>query len=180
MDAVTYPDPNLREMAKDLVCIRIDFDKNPDLAKRYGVQPLADLRILDPDGREVAKLVGFSSAARLLTACRAALDRLAGKPPAETVASSRSTGEPVEVSKAAIDAAIERGRRFLLSSYSSGGSASSGVVSEDQVLFACFACGLDGRTEDAQKLRRSVGSAPLASTYQAAFRALALSRFDPA
>src|SRR5262249_43585454 len=91
-----------------------------------------------------------------------------------------STSEPVEVSKPAIDAAVERGRRFLLSTFSSGGSAPSGVVSEDQVLFTCFACGLDAGTEDAQKLRRSVGDTPLSSTYQAAFRALALSRLDPA
>src|SRR5262245_22149232 len=171
MDAVTYPDPNLREMAKDLVCIRIDFDKNPDLAKRYGVQPLADLRILDPDGGERAKLVGFSSATRLLAACRAELDRLAGKPPVESEPTSASRSEPIVVSKAAIDAAVERGRRFLLDSYGGEGFASSGVVSEDQVLFACFACGLDARTEDVQKLLRSVADAPLSSTYQAAFRA---------
>src|SRR5262245_8876873 len=165
MDAVTYPDPKLREITKDLVCIRIDFDKNPDLAKRYGVQPLADVRILDPDGHEVAKLVGFSSATRLLTSCRAELDRLAGKPTAQASASSQATSEPVEVSKSAIDTAVERGRRFLLNSYGDGGFASSsGVVSEDQVLFACFACGLDDQTGGVQKLRRSVGDAPLSST----------------
>src|SRR5262245_32289741 len=137
MDAVTYPDQKLREMARALVCIRIDFDRNPDLAKRYGVQPLADLRILDPDGREVRKLVGFSGPLRLLNACQAELDRLAGKTPVETAPSSHSTSEPVEVSKLAIDAAVERGLRFLLNSHSNGGSASSGVVSEDQVLFTC-------------------------------------------
>src|SRR5262245_58927209 len=120
MDAVTYPDPMLREIAKELVCIRVDVDREPDLAKKHGVQPLADLRILDPDGREAAKLVGFSSAARLASACRAELDRLAGKTPPGNAASAARPNEPVVLSKSAIDAAIDRGRAFLLDAQRKG------------------------------------------------------------
>src|SRR5437867_2378843 len=104
MDAVTYPDPAVREIAKAFVCIRVDFDESPEVAKQYGVQPLADLRLLDPDGREAAKLVGFTSGARLAGACRAELDRLAGKPSATCEAtSSRKTGT-VALSDAAVEA----------------------------------------------------------------------------
>ena len=142
MDTVSYPDPQLREIAKDFICIRVDFDRSPDIAKRYGVQPLADLRLLDPDGRESAKLIGFSSAARLTSACRAELDRLAGKPPTESTASSALKGTPVVASKEAIDAAIERGRKYLVEAFRKGSFTSSGVASEDQALFACAACGM--------------------------------------
>jgi hypothetical protein len=179
MDAVTYPDSTLREITKEFVCIRVDFDRNQDIAKKYGVQPLADLRLLDPDGKQSAKLIGFSSASRLSTACRAELDRLAGKAPAESTTAGTSSNAPIVASKEAIAAAVERGRRYLIDSFGQGSFASSGVASLDQALFACAACGINAKAEDLQKLLRSTCAAPLTSTYQAAFRALALASRDP-
>jgi hypothetical protein len=176
MDTVTYPDVTLREITKEFVCIRVDFDRNPDVAKKYGVQPLADLRLLDPDGRQSAKLIGFSSAGRLTSACRAELDRMAGKAPVEAAASSATKGIPVAVTKEAVNGAVERGRKFLLDAFASGLFASSGVASQDQALFACIASGLNAKDSELQKLSGSVRAAPLTSTYQAAFRALALAR----
>ncbi len=180
MDTVTYPDPKVREIAAEFVCIRVDFDKNPEIAKKYGVQPLADLRLLGLDGKEAAKLVGFSSAARLTKACRAELDRLAGKPTAgdETISSTKA--ENVSFTEAAVEAAVHRGIAYLRGAFADGASAGPIVGLKEQVLFALSSCNLDSKDEEVAQLRRSVVGEPLSGTYQAAFRALALSRLDPA
>ena len=39
--------------------LKIDTDRHPALAKKYGVVGLPDVRLLTPDGSEEKKLLGF-------------------------------------------------------------------------------------------------------------------------
>ncbi len=51
MDTVTYPDPKLEELLSKFVLVKVDHDAEPELVKRFGVQPLPDVRLLAPDGK---------------------------------------------------------------------------------------------------------------------------------
>jgi len=58
---VTYPDPKVSEVLKDFVCIRVDVDQEAAIAARHGTKAMPDLRLLDPEGRELQRLLGFTS-----------------------------------------------------------------------------------------------------------------------
>ena len=58
--AVTYPDSNVVfSVEKDFVPLQIDFNKNKALVKRYGVKWTPTIIILDVDGDEHHRFVGF-------------------------------------------------------------------------------------------------------------------------
>lgn len=176
MDAVTYPDAPVQEIAKSFVCIRVEFDQGPEIVKKHGVQPLPDVRLLDPDGRELAKLVGFSSAARLAEKCQAALDRLAGKEASGPAAAA----EPrrVEATPEAIEGAVARGMAYVASSWRDARDAGPGMGPEPLVLLALAACGKGGGDPEVKDALAATLSTPLTGTYQTALRALAFSRSD--
>jgi hypothetical protein len=99
MDTVTYPAKSLEELLAKFVLVKVDHDAAPELVKQYGVQPLPDLRVLAPDGKQLDKLVGFSSATKLAARLQAALARLAGHAPEErsaTDARSCATRPPTQ------------------------------------------------------------------------------------
>ena len=60
LDRLVYPDPNVIRLADDFVCIKIDADKQRDLAAQYnprgGVPVVIFLR---SDGTEVHRLGGY-------------------------------------------------------------------------------------------------------------------------
>src|SRR5262245_14579460 len=72
---------------------------------------MPDLRLLDADGRELRRLVGFTSPERLAKACRDALDQLAGKGVTQVGAAVRRSD--VAVTEASIAAAVARARAYL-------------------------------------------------------------------
>ena len=76
---MTYPDPKVTDLLKAFVCIRVDVDAEPAIAARHGTKAMPDLRLLDPTGRELQRLLGFTSPARLAQECQRVLDRLSGK-----------------------------------------------------------------------------------------------------
>jgi hypothetical protein len=173
---VTYPDPKVAQLLEGFVCIRVDFDHEPDVVKKYGVKPLPDLRLLDSEGRELEKLLGFQSPERLSRACQRALDRIAGKPSAasETAAAPRE----VVVDDAAIAAAVARGRAFLAQEVEKG-IATGGVPGlADEILFALVCAGAAADDAAVHALTTAVLKEELAGTYQVAFQALALARLD--
>jgi thioredoxin-related protein len=58
--AVTYPDPNVCfSVEKDFIPIQVDFNKNKALVKRFGVKWTPSIIILDGDGSEHHRFVGF-------------------------------------------------------------------------------------------------------------------------
>ncbi|MBI1849972.1 MAG: terpene cyclase/mutase family protein [Planctomycetes bacterium] len=173
-----YPQEAVREIAKSFVCIRVEHDTNPDLVKRYSVGALTDIRLLDPEGKQLEKLVGFTSPTRLVERGHAVLDRLAGKTSTGTCA-GRAQRERIEATPEYVESAVKRGVAYLSAAARKGwGESAPGLGPEPIVLFAWASAGLREDDADVDPLLRTVSSAPLASTYQAAFEALALARLD--
>ncbi|HKB14633.1 MAG TPA: hypothetical protein VKF62_01135, partial [Planctomycetota bacterium] len=170
-----YPQDSVRDATRDFVCVRVDHDRNPDLVRRYGVQALPDLRLLDAGGREVARLVGFTSASRLAAACRGILDRGEGD---RRATSSPSVAAPLAVgtvSEETIARAVDRGVGFLQSNGGKGAPAPPGFGPEELALFALATCGR-ANDEDLAGWAKEAVERPVSGTYQAAFRALAIAR----
>jgi hypothetical protein len=171
---VTYPDAKVAEVLDKFVCIRVDVDREPEVAKRHGAKALPDLRLLDADGRELRQLLGFSSPERLAKACGSALDVLAGK----SVDDSRPKSAPkvVAVTESAIRTGVAQGCAWLeregpKSLGHDGGIAGLG----DAVLLALLAAGRSD-SEAVRTMLQATLAAPLSSTYQVAFHAMALAR----
>jgi len=58
----TIPSPEVAPLLDACVFLKVDTDKHSDLAKAFGVVGLPDLRILDSNGNELRKMVGFQDA----------------------------------------------------------------------------------------------------------------------
>ena len=58
----TMPDPSVAPLLEQTVFLKVDTDVHPDLATAFSVSGLPDIRILDPDGRQLRKLTGFQDA----------------------------------------------------------------------------------------------------------------------
>jgi hypothetical protein len=173
---VTYPDPKVAEVLDKFVCIRVDVDQEPDVAKKHRAKALPDLRLLDADGRELRQLLGFSSPERLAKACAAALDVLAGKP----VDDSRPKSGPriVAVTEPAIRTGVAQGCAWLEREGAKSLGHDGGVAGlGDAVLLALVAAGRSD-SEAVRTMLRANLAAPLSSTYQVAFHAMALARLD--
>ncbi len=177
MDAVTYPQASVRDLLGNFVAVRVQHDDAPDLVKQFGVGPLPDIRLLDPDGKPLAKLIGFVPAARLVAEAKAALDRLAGSPSTAAGPQADSASAAVPATPERVADAVRRGVAWLREARRKGfGPAAEGFEADDLVLFALAATGLDASDPDVAALRVAVTKTPLAGTYQTALRALALSR----
>ena len=60
--AVTYPDSGVRSVVeKYFIPLQVDFNKNKALVKRYGIKWTPTIVILDADGDEHHRFVGFLS-----------------------------------------------------------------------------------------------------------------------
>jgi hypothetical protein len=177
MDTVTYPHASMKDLAERFTCVRVKFDDAPDLVKQYGVGPLPDLRFLDADGKQVAKLVGFVPPSRLVTEAQAALDRIAGKQTGAAVDTPRGPAVSVEATPERVAAAVKKGVAFLRDARRKGfDAAPSGFAADDLVLLALVSSGLDAADSDVAALLDAAAKTPPAGTYQAAIRAVALGR----
>ena len=60
--AVTYPDSNVcSSVEKNFIPLQVDFNKNKALVKRYGIKWTPTIVILDSDGDEHHRFIGFLS-----------------------------------------------------------------------------------------------------------------------
>jgi hypothetical protein len=185
MDTVTYPDPSLKELLAKFVLVKVDHDADAALVKQYGVQPLPDVRVIAPDGKQLDRLVGFTSASRLAARLQRALDRLAGSSPdddAPAAEAGRDKPAPlaVEATPEAIGRAVLRGASFLRGAWRVGWTAPPRFAPDELVLFAWTATGLRRTDADVAALLGEVAGAPPAGTYRAALRACALQRLGGA
>lgn len=172
MDTVVYPDAAVIAAASKFVCIRVKFDDNPELLKKFAVKPLPDIRFLNSDGVEMAKSVGFLSVNKFLEIT----DKIFGKSSGEVIPKKNLVRKEVTVTKEAIDAAVQNGSKFIKQSYRSGLKV-DGL--NEMALFAMASCGVDSSDEDFAHLLKSIIDLPPTMVYQAAFRALALSKINP-
>ena len=66
MDREVYPVPAVAGMSRRFVFVRLDFDRQKDLADRYRVYGIPMMVFTDPAGNILASHVGYASASRLL------------------------------------------------------------------------------------------------------------------
>ena len=62
MEKTTLVDRQVVELLKQVVFVRLDTDKHPEIAQRLGVAGLPDIRFVAPDGRMLRQLRGFQEA----------------------------------------------------------------------------------------------------------------------
>lgn len=172
MDTVVYPNARVQELAKSFICIRVEYDHSPEVVKQYCVSPLPDVRLLDAEGKELAKLVGFSSAAKLTKQIEVSLFGQAEQVPAAAEVKT------VEATPVAIGSARERGVAYLRAHWREAKQPGP-FTPEPLVLYALAVEGLDAKDKDVSDALSATLGAPLEGTYQVAFRALALARLDP-
>ena len=55
----TFSDAKVAARLKQCVFVKIDTDKHPELAKRFGVVGLPDVRFLSPEGKEVERFLDY-------------------------------------------------------------------------------------------------------------------------
>ena len=176
MDTVTYPDQAVSEILKQFVCIRVEFDKVPELVKQFHVEPLPDLRILDNEANELHQFIGFSSAKKLTGVCQNVLDQRAGR----TVSGGGPdpAKQPIEVTAAAIEKAVQQGLDYLATSFQQGWPQ-AGYGYEEIALYAMQSGGATVSNATVLKLLKIVLERTPENTYQTAFCALALGRLEP-
>lgn len=63
MEKLTLVAPEVAELLKQLVVIKIDADDYPNLIAKYKVSGLPDLRLLSHDGTELKRFLDFQEAA---------------------------------------------------------------------------------------------------------------------
>lgn len=73
LEKETFTDPNVAELLKQFVLVKVDTDEHPDLAKHFGVVGLPDLRFLKSDGTEVKRLTDFQDAELFTESLKAVL-----------------------------------------------------------------------------------------------------------
>ena len=59
MDEETYGDPKVAELAKQFICVKIDTDKQPDVAKAYKVRGLPTTAFLSFEAKTIDIIPGY-------------------------------------------------------------------------------------------------------------------------
>lgn len=76
LDKNTFSQKNVQSwLKKNTVAIKIDVDKNRDLAKKYKIRGIPCMVFVDPEGEEVGRVVGYRNADGFLTAVKKALKK---------------------------------------------------------------------------------------------------------
>ncbi len=59
LDADTYADPNVKKLAEKFISVKVDADKSPDTAVKYGVSGYPTIIFLDSSGTLVGRIIGY-------------------------------------------------------------------------------------------------------------------------
>jgi thiol:disulfide interchange protein len=62
MEKNTFKDERVKALLGRCVSVRVDTDKQPDIAKRMTVEGLPDIRFVLPNGRVIKQLRNFQDA----------------------------------------------------------------------------------------------------------------------
>lgn len=68
MDDGTYTSPQVKEkLTQHYVLVKVDVDKNPDLSSKYQIYSLPTMVIMDFNGNEIKRIIGYQSPDQLLS-----------------------------------------------------------------------------------------------------------------
>lgn len=59
LDKDTYSDKKVDELSKRFICVKINGDKEPAVAMKYGVRGYPTIMFFDPDGKVLDTIVGY-------------------------------------------------------------------------------------------------------------------------
>lgn len=62
MEKETFTDANVKEALQNVILLKVDTDKEPQLAEKFEVVGLPDFRLIMPDGKDFRRLRGFQAA----------------------------------------------------------------------------------------------------------------------
>jgi thiol-disulfide isomerase/thioredoxin len=89
MRATALKDPKVVATSRHFEWVAVDLDRQPSLAKSYGVKAIPELHVIDAQGRPLAVISGFTSAAELQGQLTQIHERFGadreGKPPAAPI-----------------------------------------------------------------------------------------------
>lgn len=67
MDKNTFSSPEVQEkLSQNYVLVKIDVDKNPGPSSKYQAYSLPTMLILDSEGNEINRIIGYQSPENLL------------------------------------------------------------------------------------------------------------------
>lgn len=75
MEKEVYTDRDVIALSDRVVFARVDEAKRKDLLQKYGVRGLPTAVILDRNGREIGRIVGYKAAKEFVTQVRQALEK---------------------------------------------------------------------------------------------------------
>ncbi len=77
LDADVWSRPDVAEVAKSFVPVKVDGDKYPDVPKQYGVSGFPTTLFLSPEGKELSRVRGAAPYQDMIVAMKDALDKAA-------------------------------------------------------------------------------------------------------
>jgi thiol:disulfide interchange protein len=66
MEKTTFAEATVKELLTRCVIVRVDTDQERELARRFGVVGLPDIRFISPNGRVLHRLRGFQNAESII------------------------------------------------------------------------------------------------------------------
>lgn len=71
----TFAEPAVRALLEKMIVLRIDTDRQAEIAAAFGVLALPDLRLLHPDGTEARRFLGYVAPRDLCVALESVLEQ---------------------------------------------------------------------------------------------------------
>ncbi len=95
LDRDTYSDPRVSNLAKKFICVKVNGDKYPDIAAKYGVNGYPSIFFLDGEGNAIGKIVGYVNAGDMVTNMNRVLSKYGPAGPEEDPPSNNTpAGNP--------------------------------------------------------------------------------------
>lgn len=67
MDEVTYADPQVKDkLSQNYVLLKVDVDENPSISSKYQAYSLPTMIIVDSNGSEIKRIIGYQGPEQLL------------------------------------------------------------------------------------------------------------------
>ena len=77
MEATTFNDPAVAQLASQFVCVLVDADEEPEVCRRLGVSGYPTVELISPAGTSLGRMTGCQSAPGFVHSLQAALHRYA-------------------------------------------------------------------------------------------------------
>jgi len=98
LDRDTYADPEVANLSKKFICVKVNGDKYPDLVSKYGVSGYPTIIFLDPAGNKADAIVGYVNAEGMLSRMNSVLSKIPSEKPAEKPAEEKAPEKNEEMS----------------------------------------------------------------------------------